>query len=267
MPDRSPAARARREPPTFHPVEVRRTAPLTPHLVRVTLTGANLDRLVPELPAASVRILLPSGPGEPLVRPTWRGNEFLLPDGSRPVIRTYTPRRIDVDAAELDVDIVIHQEGAASAWALTAQPGDPAAVSGPGRGYAADPGAARFVLAGDETAIPAIGQLLEVLPDGPAVDVVVELARPGARVDLPPRPRTTVAWRDLPSGAPPGDALVAAVAAVELDPQDRLWVAGEAAAVQRIRKHLFGERGFDRSHAVVRGYWKHGRRGDTEEGG
>ena len=36
-------------------------------------------------------------------------------------------------------------------------------------------------------------------------------------------------------------------------------MAGEAAAVQRIRHHLFDERGLSRSHAVVRGYWKHGR--------
>jgi len=43
-------------------------------------------------------------------------------------------------------------------------------------------------------------------------------------------------------------------------------VAGEAAAVQRIRRHLFTERGVTRSHAAVRGYWKHGRTGDGDGG-
>ena len=38
-------------------------------------------------------------------------------------------------------------------------------------------------------------------------------------------------------------------------------MAGEAAAVQRIRKHLFDERDLPRSHCTVRGYWKHGRAG------
>ena len=38
-----------------------------------------------------------------------------------------------------------------------------------------------------------------------------------------------------------------------------VWVAGEAAAVQKIRKHLFDQRGMSRSDATVRGYWKHGR--------
>jgi NADPH-dependent ferric siderophore reductase len=38
-----------------------------------------------------------------------------------------------------------------------------------------------------------------------------------------------------------------------------VWVAGEAAAMQRIRTHLFDGRGLTRSQATVRGYWKLGR--------
>ncbi|MFV2000229.1 MAG: SIP domain-containing protein [Acidimicrobiia bacterium] len=41
-----------------------------------------------------------------------------------------------------------------------------------------------------------------------------------------------------------------------------MWAAGEAAAMQRIRKHLFDERDFQRSHATVRGYWQRNRRGE-----
>jgi NADPH-dependent ferric siderophore reductase len=57
---------------------------------------------------------------------------------------------------------------------------------------------------------------------------------------------------------------VAAVKATEIAPGERVWAAGEAAAVQRIRRHLFEERGMARPHTTVRGYWKHGRTGDTE---
>jgi len=35
-----------------------------------------------------------------------------------------------------------------------------------------------------------------------------------------------------------------------------VWVAGEAAAVHRIRRHLFDERGLPRRQATIRGYWK-----------
>jgi len=37
--------------------------------------------------------------------PSWNGNEFLLADGRRPTIRTFTPRRVDPEALELDLDV------------------------------------------------------------------------------------------------------------------------------------------------------------------
>jgi len=150
-------------------------------------------------------------------------------------------------------------------WAAGARPGTPAAVSGPGRGYAIDRDAPAFLLAGDETAIPAISQLLEVLPADTPTQVHIEVARPDARLALPDHPRATVEWHDLPSDAPPGDALVAAVRTSELAPDVRVWAAGEAAAVQRIRRHLFEERSLSRDRTTVRGYWKHGRAGDGEK--
>jgi NADPH-dependent ferric siderophore reductase len=309
----TPPRRLRREPPRFRRVEVRRAEALSARLLRMTLAGDELADLVVEQPAASVRLLLPAAGAGELVMPAWNGNEFLLPDGSRPVLRTFTPRHADAAARELDVDVVLHGGGAAEAWATGARPGDPAAVSGPGRGYDLDPDAPALLLAGDETALPAIGQLLEHVPAGLPVQVHVEVARPEGRLDalVPPTPdvdaapgrgragepgstgsvaRTlrgmvgfgrraapalapgatpaaatrgvTVAWYDLPEGAAPGDALVAAVKAAELVAGERVWAAGEAAAVQRLRKHLFGERGLPRAHAHVRGYWKDGRAGD-----
>ena len=66
---------------------------------------------------------------------------------------------------------------------------------------------------------------------------------------------------DAAPDAPPGDSLVAAVAAVDVPPGTRVWAAGEAASVQRIRTLLFSDRGVPRADAHVRGYWKHGRAG------
>ncbi len=254
----------RREPPLFRRVEVRRVEPLSPRLVRVTFTGPELDGLDVELPAASVRLLLPSPGSDDLVIPRWQGNEFLLPDGRRPAIRTFTPRRVDPLTHELDLDIVIHGGGVASTWAEHAGPGLPAAVSGPGRGYVVDPAAPGLLLAGDETALPAISQLLEVVPTATRVQVHVEAARPDARLALPEHPLATVEWHDLAPGAPAGDALVDAVGQATIAGDDRVWVAGEAAAVQRIRRHLFEQRGLTRSRATVRGYWKQGRTGGDE---
>jgi NADPH-dependent ferric siderophore reductase len=254
----------RREPPRFREVAVQRVETRSSRLLRVTFAGPELDGLAIEQPAASVRLLLPSSDQSDLVRPSWNGNEFLLPDGRRPVIRTFTPRRFDPAALELDLEIVVHGGGAASAWAETAQPGAPAAISGPGRGYTVDPDAEGFLLAGDETAIPAMSQLLETIPAERPVQVYVEIADPAARLPLPDHPRATVRWCELTGGAAAGDAMFAAIREADLSDGSRVWVAGEAAAVQRIRRHLFEDRRFPRARAAVRGYWKHGRAGDGD---
>jgi NADPH-dependent ferric siderophore reductase len=234
-------------------------------MVRVTLAGAELAGVTVDQPAASVRVLLPS-PGAPeLVVPTWNGNEFRLPDGRRPTIRTFTPWRVDPDALELDVGIVVHGGGVASDWAVSADSGAAAAVSGPGRGYTVDVDAPAYLVAGDETAVPAITQVLEALPHETLVHVHVEVAGADARLALPAHPSATVEWHDLPPGASPGDALAAAVRDVDLAADTRVWAAGEAAAVQRIRRHLFADRGIPRAQTSVRGYWKHGRAGDEDD--
>jgi NADPH-dependent ferric siderophore reductase len=257
--------RLRREPPAFRHATVRRVERVSPRMVRVTLAGPDLAGLTVEQPAASVRVLLPSPGAAALVVPTWNGNEFRLPDGRRPTIRTFTPWRVDPDALELDVGIVVHGGGVASDWAVSAEPGAAAAVSGPGRGYTVDVDAPAYLVVGDETAIPAITQVLEAVPEDTPVQVYVEVAHADARVALPAHPGATVDWHDLPPGAAPGDALAAAVRDTDLAPATRVWAAGEAAAVQRVRRHLFEDRGIPRAQSSVRGYWKHGRAGDEDD--
>ena len=257
--------RARRQPPRFRQMWVRRVGYVNPRLVRVTFAGPDLEGLTVEHPAASVRLLLPWPGTQELVVPSWHGNEFLLPDGRRPAIRTFTPCRVDRETFELELDIVIHDGGVASEWAQAAAAGDPAAISGPGRGYVIDRDAPAFFLGGDETAIPALSQILRALPPERPVQVHIEVAHADARIALPDHPRVTVEWYDPTPSASPGDALFAAVRGADLEPGIQVWVAGEAAAVQRIRRHLFEDRGLPRSQASVRGYWKLGCSGEADE--
>lgn len=260
----SASGRVRRPPPSFRRLQVVRTTVVSPRLVRVALGGPELDGFAIDLPAASVRLLVPSPDTDQLVIPEWTGNEFLLPDGSRPIIRTLTPldHRAGSDPGsepglELDVEIVVHG-GRLGAWAAAARPGWPAALSGPGRGYALDPAATELVMAGDESALPAIGQLLAALDPDVGVVAHVEIDDPVAALDWGPR----VVWSVRDPDQPPGSTLLAAVEAARLGHGTRVWAAGEAAGMQRIRRHLFEERGVARSHATVRGYWKAGRGGD-----
>jgi NADPH-dependent ferric siderophore reductase len=246
----------RREPPKFRRVSVRGVESLTPWMARVTLGGEELTGFTVGQPAASVRLLLPT-PGEvDFVMPAWDGNVFLLPSGERATIRTFTPRLFDSVANELSLDVVIHETGVASNWAQRASAGDPAAISGPGRGYTIDRAAAAFILAGDETAIPAIGQLLETLPNDRSVQVIIEVRHPAAQLRLSDHHPANVDWLEPAPGTAPGAALFQAVAAAVIEPNTVVWAAGEAAAMQRIRRHLFDERDLPRAAVTARGYWK-----------
>lgn len=238
----------RRPPPPWRRVEVAAVEELSPRLAQITLAGPELAGFPVPDPAASVRLLLPAG--RELVIPTWTGNEFLLPGGERPSIRTFTPLRYRPDEVRLDVEIVLHPGGVAAEWAASAAQGDQAAVSGPGRGYTVGYDATGHHLFGDETALPAIRQLLEVVP--PPVEAHIEVVDPRARLELP----AAVVWHELPPGAPPGETLLAAVTEAAFEPGSRVWAAGEAAGMQRIRRHLFEDRNMSRADAVVRGYWK-----------
>jgi len=262
----STAVRIRREPPPLRRVAVRRVEARSPRLRRVTLGGDDLAGFEPGLPGGSVRLLLPpaSLSTSELVLPTWNGNEYRYDDGTRPPIRTLTPLRFSPEDAELDIEVVLHGSGPLSAWAANAGPGVPAAVSGPGRGYEVDVDARSFVLAGDESALPALGLLVEAMPPEADVQVIVEVADASARIAFPDRPGLTVRWHEQADGGVPGEALADAVIATPLDGDGRIWAAGEAAAMQRIRRHLFETIGMSRSRAVVRGYWKHGRAGGDD---
>lgn len=251
-----PAIRTRRPPPDFAPVTVVGVVDRTPLLRRVVVEGPVLAGWPVPDPGASVRVHVPVGesPGEHVL-PVWTGNQFELPDvGGRAEIRTLTPLGVDPERRRMTLDVVLHDGGVLSDWARRARIGDRIAVSGPGRGFAVDPGAASFLFVGDETAVPAIEQLLEAVPSSAQVTAHVEIRAPDAALDL----GSAVRWHVADNGAPVGDRIVDAVAGTD-DLADVIWVAGEAAAVQRIRNHLFVERGLPRTAATVRGYWKHGR--------
>lgn len=245
--------RVRNEPLPFRRVAVAATEPVSPWMTRVVVSGKQLEGFAIELPAASVRLLLPTQVN--LEIPTWAGNEFLLADGTRPIIRTLTPRHFDFDRLELALDIVHHDGGVLTAWADAARAGSApdVAVSGPGRGHAIDADASAFVLIGDETAIPAICQLLEYLPEVP-IQTVIGIRGAEGRVDL--HRSADQRWSVMASPRDLGSLAVHHLASTNLADGTYIWAAGEAASMQAIRKYLFSDRDFPRHRTTIRGYWK-----------
>ena len=67
-----------------------------------------------------------------------------------------------------------------------------------------------------------MGQLLELLPTDVPVDARSRSRTATRRLPLPEHPRATVTWHDLPTGAPPGEAIVDAMRNADIDANARV---------------------------------------------
>jgi NADPH-dependent ferric siderophore reductase len=184
-----------------------------------------------------------------------------------------TVRRADPAAREIAIDVVVHGEhGAAGLWAATAEPGQPVYLMGPSGAYAPDPAADWHLLAGDETALPAISVALEALPANAIGQALIEIAGPEDEIPLTAPPGVRVDWiyrggrADLIGEDRAGDfaPLIEAVkSAPWLPGQVHAFVHGEAQAVMHnLRPYIRKDREVDAKWASISGYW---RRGRTEE--
>ncbi|MGW7353624.1 siderophore-interacting protein [Streptomyces sp. Z26] len=249
-----------RKTPQVHRGRVLRTEWLTPHMVRVVLGGDGLAAFPDgEETDRYVKLLFPA-PGTVLPEPLDVGRiRAERPRAEWPVTRTYTVRSWDAKLGELTLDFVVHgDQGLAGPWAADADPGDEISFLGPGGAYAPDPAAGWHLLAGDESALPAIAAALESVPGGAVVRVLVEVGGPGDEMALGTPLDAEVVW--LHRGAErPGTLLVPAVRALEFPPGSvDAFVHGEAGMVKELRRHLRLERDIARDRLSISGYWRLG---------
>jgi NADPH-dependent ferric siderophore reductase len=254
------AERPARKKPAMHRAEVLRTRQLTPHMVRVVLGGPGLAEFTAgEYSDHYVKLLFPV-PGvsypEPFDIAQIRAD---FPREKWPRTRTYTVRSWDAGTGELAVDFVVHGDaGLAGPWAAGANPGDEVYLLGPGGAYVPEAGADWHLLAGDESALPAIAASLARVPSGAPVHAFIEVAGPEEEQPLEFPAGAEVTW--LHRGeAPVGRELVAAVRALDF-PAGRVqaFVHGEAGFVKELRRLLRVEREIPREALSVSGYWRAG---------
>jgi NADPH-dependent ferric siderophore reductase len=261
----------------MHTFEVVRTEQLAPHMVRVVLGGMGFDTFHPsDFTDSYVKIaFVPADITaiDTLPRPLTLDSFDVLPAEKRPVIRTMTVRRADPAARELSIDTVVHGDhGVAGPWAAAAEPGQPVYLMGPSGAYAPDPSADWHLLAGDESALPAIAAALEALPADATGKAFIEIAGPEDEIDLTVPESVQLNWiyregrADLVGDDRAGDnaPLVEAVTtALWLPGQAQVFIHGEAQAVMHnLRPYIRKQRGVDAKWASISGYW---RRGRTEE--
>ncbi|HTQ22653.1 siderophore-interacting protein [Mycobacterium sp.] len=256
------------------------TQQLAPHMVRVALGSNDFDTFVPsKFTDSYVKLVfvaddLDDSAVAALPQPLTLDSFAELPPEDRPSVRTMTVRRVDEAAREIAVDIVVHGEhGVAGAWAAAAQPGQRIYLMGPGGAYTPDPAADWHLLAGDESALPAIAAALEALPAGAVGKAFIEVAGPEDEIPLTAPESVEVHWvyrggrADLVPEDRAGDfaPLIEAVTTAEWLPgQVHVFIHGEAQAVMHnLRPYIRKKRDVEAKWASsISGYW---RRGRTEE--
>ncbi|MDN6438199.1 MAG: SIP domain-containing protein [Corynebacterium nuruki] len=247
---------------------VKKVADVTPGMRRITLTGDQLAGYTvdgTDYPAFRsegfddpFKMFFPyPGETEPVL-PIFEDGTVRFPKDPKPLARTYTVRRYDPETRELDVDFVKHGVGVACTWAYRAQPGDTAHIAGPPSTKPVPEGVDWFLVAGDETALPAIARLLDELPETAVGQVFIEVAEDEHRMELRQIPGITVTWL-VRHGAATGEnslLLGALTDVVWQDGQVWAWIAGEQAVVRDMRRHLVEVRGVDKAWIDFTGYWR-----------
>lgn len=243
-------------------LRVSRVEELTPRYKRVYLTGDALTGGFPYVhlaPTDHVKVVFPQPGKSEVVIPVRGPNGWVTEDGApAPIFRDYTVRGWLPATNELILEFVIHGHGVASAWAQDAQVGDELGVMGPRGNKIFPQNYAWYLLAGDESVLPALGRFAEELPQSARAHIVAEVADASERRDLTDRSGIDVSWV-LRSEEGDG-GLERALRAVAL-PQGEDWfvfAAGEAGALKPIRDYFRRELGLPKERVVVDGYWKRG---------
>jgi NADPH-dependent ferric siderophore reductase len=277
--------------------------PLSPSFARITLTGPELRDFADNGYDQRFKLILPlSGRGVRDLPTTidWYAQWRALPAQRQNPIRTYTVRSVRQELGEVDFDVALHGvAGPASRWAESVRPGDELAVYGPdarhdgvhgGIDFHPPSALGRVLLAGDETAAPAVAAILERLPADARGEALLEVPVSGDRLPTAGPAGITVTW--LPrDGAPHGQRLIEAVRAAaqrllpvpvgapsttalaDVDVDAGLlwevpeavpdgcyaWLAGEAGVIKTLRRALVTEYGMDRGSVAFMGYWRRGR--------
>jgi NADPH-dependent ferric siderophore reductase len=218
---------------------------LAPDFVRVRLTGSDLAGFDSLGADDHMRLFFVDAPTDSV--------EELRAAPSR----EYTPLAWGEDW--LDVEFAVHgDEGVAAPWAASAPLGSVVGVGGPRGSLVLEGEPDGWLLAGDETAIPAIRRFAARIPAGVPARIAIEVR--GAEHELALDAPVPVEWIHR-GNAPAGSALADFLGS--LGDADRpgaapfVFIAAESSIVKPGRA-LLERWGVDTRQAVVKGYWKRG---------
>ena len=259
-PTTSPAGSRPRPPRPQAVLEVLSKTRLSPRLLRLTLGGegyADLNRN--QNSDAYVKLLIPI-PGSGLQPPYDMDGLRANDPENMPARRTYTVRRWNDQAQTLEIDVVLHGDGAdsglAARWADEAQPGDRLAMMGAGGGYTPQAEATSHLLIGDHAALPAIAASLEIMDPAARGLALIHLDHEEDELPLEHPEGIEVRWV-----IGQREQLLEEVTALDLGEVEGLQVFChvERGLTKQLRRVLVKDAGIPRDVISISAYWALGR--------
>lgn len=239
----------------FRWMRVAASTRIAPRMQRLRLTGEALERFDTN-DNLHVRLYVPADPTIRFPETTKGPREGLL--AVEAATRYYTIRRIDAAAGWVDIDFFLHEApGPAGDFARDARVGDVCAMSGP-CGLGIKP-AESYLLAGDDTALPAIARIAESLPRDATGTILVEVEGPEDRLPFSVPPGMSRQWlfRGTSNGLAASDFIrhvKRSIAAVPGGwPNQFVWIACEFAAFEKLRETL---KAVSKARSICVPYWR-----------
>lgn len=238
-------------PLNFATAQVVSCTRVAPRFLRITLACDDTLRLA-EGRGMHFSLLVPPEGRAPVWPRLDDSGRTVCADGADLLHRAaYTFVDLDPVAGRFTFDIFEHEGGHTTEWARRAQAGDIVGITGPGSG---DFPAGRDVLmAGDETALPALRRILEHSPVDRRGDVLIEVGHPEDILDLPHPPGILLHWVVRARGETLWDRL--SVMDAPEGPDRHVWVAGEQDLVRKARARFRREQGVGASEGYFANYW------------
>ena len=247
--------------PNLHEATVVSAEDVTPRMRRVKVACQDVTPFIGG--DVHVRVLVPPKGRSPVWPGLGDDGRIAWPEGEDEITaRVYTIRAVDPDRRELWIDFLQHPAPGVTTpgadFARDAQSGDRIALIGPGGSL---PKADNLLLAGDETALPAIARIAAEAPAGCSIKAIFEVEDQDEEQPLSSKAAIEVNWLHRKTYSEEEwdrfqRTVKSAIAAST--PGTYTWVACEKTDARAIRSDL-KERGQDRKSQCVAWYWERGK--------
>ena len=221
---------------------------VAPDMVRLTIGGSELAGFTSNGAADHIKLFLPN-PETGVITSPRDGNPAAV------ISRDFTPLvREGAEGTEIDLDFYTHvNPGPAASFALNASVGSVLMIGGPRGSRSFPAGVKRLLVIADETALPSASRWVADAPADAEVVVIATVTGDGAWVQNYVGERATVIV--TPNEAEPA---IAALTNVGITDETFIFVAGNAANLIPIRRHLRRVLELPAAQVAVSGYWRTG---------